>query len=174
VSAAHSNGADVGAALAPVAVELSDVQLERLACLVAAKLQAPTAGRSNCEVADQASERPLLGVSELAERLAVSAWWVRNHADELGVVRLGPTGVDPGTGKARKPRLRFDEETARAALSRYTSETSQGHTPSADGTSEAPAPRSRRSLASRRPKPSEILPSRPRETAERASARGAA
>jgi hypothetical protein len=44
----------------------------------------------------------LVGVAELARRLGRSPDWVRDHADELGVIRFGN-----GTGK---PRLWFHAE----------------------------------------------------------------
>jgi hypothetical protein len=54
--------------------------------------------------------------AELARILGVSRAFVYEHAAELGAQRVGPGGVDPATGKRRRPRLRFDVETARAAF----------------------------------------------------------
>ncbi len=56
--------------------------------------------RPDDQHADQ--EVGLVGVAELARRLGRSPDWVRDHADELGVIRFGN-----GTGK---PRLWFDPE----------------------------------------------------------------
>jgi hypothetical protein len=44
----------------------------------------------------------LVDARTVADALGISAETVRDHADELGVVRLGPTGPN------RRPRLRFD------------------------------------------------------------------
>jgi hypothetical protein len=52
----------------------------------------------------------------LAGTLGVSRAFVYEHAAELGARRTGPSGADPETGKLRRPRLRFDVETARAAF----------------------------------------------------------
>ena len=49
----------------------------------------------------------LLTATDVADMLAVSRSWVYDHADELGAVRLG-------TGP--RPRLRFDADEVRAAL----------------------------------------------------------
>lgn len=55
-------------------------------------------------------ERPvLLTAQEVARRFGVSAEWVRDHRDELGVVRLGD---------GPRPRLRFDAEIVVEALTR--------------------------------------------------------
>lgn len=53
-------------------------------------------------------EPRLLDAAEVAARFGVSAEWVRDHADDLGAVRLGD---------GPRPRLRFDPETVREALS---------------------------------------------------------
>jgi hypothetical protein len=146
--------ADAGLRQAPagVPVELSDRQLEQLADLVAERLGGLGVAPGASDPERVPSAGALVDAVELAARLNVSRAFVYEHAHELGVVRLGD-----GT----RARLRFDESTARAALSRYTSERSQGHTANGDGASEVPAPRRRRSLASRRPEPGTILPSRP-------------
>ena len=51
----------------------------------------------------------LLTAQEVARRFGVSAEWVRDHRDELGVVRLGD---------GPRPRLRFDPEIVVEALTR--------------------------------------------------------
>lgn len=60
----------------------------------------------------------LIDAGEVARRFAVSAQWARDHADELGAVRLGD---------GPRPRLRFDPAKVTAALTaRQTGETSNG------------------------------------------------
>lgn len=54
------------------------------------------------------AEPRLLDAAEVAERFGVSAEWVRDHADDLGAVRLGD---------GPRPRLRFDADAVREALS---------------------------------------------------------
>lgn len=51
----------------------------------------------------------LVGAATLAQELGVDVRWVRTHAIELGGVRLG---------NGPRPRLRFDVETAKAAMRR--------------------------------------------------------
>ena len=51
----------------------------------------------------------LIAASEVAELFGVSAEWVRDHALELGAVRLGD---------GPRPRLRFDPERVAEALNR--------------------------------------------------------
>lgn len=53
-------------------------------------------------------EPRLLDAAEVATRFGVSAEWVRDHADDLGAVRLGD---------GPRPRLRFDPDAVRKALS---------------------------------------------------------
>lgn len=53
-------------------------------------------------------EPRLLDAAEVAERFGVSPEWVRDHADDLGAVRLGD---------GPRPRLRFDPDAVRSALS---------------------------------------------------------
>jgi hypothetical protein len=94
--------------------------------------------------------RALVSASELAGMLGTTAEWVRDHADELGVVRLG---------NGTKPRLRFDPS---VAMTRSASERSQDVSPSVGGANDALAPRRSRRLPNRQPKPGSILRSRPR------------
>jgi len=99
----------------------------------------------------------LVDASTLAQLLGVSRAWVYEHAGELGALALGPAG------EGKRPRLRFDPDAARAALSCWGSERSQGENASVGGASEpAPAPRGRR-WPSHRPQPGPVLPSRPRK-----------
>ena len=88
-------------------------------------------------LADRASPAPppaLVDVAEVARRYGVSPWWVYDHADELGVVRLG-------TGK--RAHLRFDlERVAEAMTSRPRSKRSD--TP--------PSPGPDRQASGRRPR----------------------
>lgn len=68
--------------------------------LIEALATAVATGGHGDQHADQ--EVGLVGVAELARRLGRSPDWVRDHADELAVIRFGN-----GTGK---PRLWFDPE----------------------------------------------------------------
>jgi len=95
----------------------------------------------------------LVSADALARWLGVSRSHVYEHADDLGAIRLG---------EGKRAHLRFDPETARAALARYGSEKSIPPNASAGAVSATPAPRKRRSLATGRPQPGSILPSRPR------------
>ena len=54
------------------------------------------------------SSPALIDAAEVARRFGVTAEWVRDHAEDLGAVRLG---------KGTRPRLRFDPERVAAALS---------------------------------------------------------
>ncbi len=74
------------------AIELTDAQLDALADRIAAKLAAL-----------QFEQPRLVTADELARHLGVSVGYVREHAKELGVVRIG-------CGK--KPRLRFPADAA--------------------------------------------------------------
>ncbi len=58
------------------------------------------------EEADNGSGR-LLSPRELADRLGMSAQWIREHAEDLGGIRLGA---------GPKPRYHFDPELARERL----------------------------------------------------------
>lgn len=98
---------------------------------------------------------PLMTAADVAQRFGVSAEWVRDHAQELGVIRIGDVG--PG----RRPRLRFDprrvEETFAARISREEVRRSPAD--------EAPAPD--RVTARRRRRPTapsvQLLPIRGRD-----------
>lgn len=105
----------------------------------------------------------LVSADALARRLGVSRSHIYEHADALGAIRLG---------EGKRARLRFDPETARAALSRYGSERSVPLNASAGAKSATPTPRKRRSLAADRPQPGSILPSRPRESSSAGRAAG--
>jgi predicted DNA-binding transcriptional regulator AlpA len=51
----------------------------------------------------------LLTAAEVAQRFGIGREWIYQNADRLGAIRLpSPTG--------QKPRLRFDPETVRAAI----------------------------------------------------------
>ena len=93
---------------------IADLVAERV---VARLLSADAAGRlavrpptalAGRETQRTATER-LLTAREVADRFGVSAEWVRDHAADLGVIRLGD---------GPRPRLRFDAETVAAALTR--------------------------------------------------------
>jgi len=99
-------------------------------------------------------QRRLLTAAELAVDLGVARSYVYEHADDLGAVRLG---------EGSKPRLRFDPEQARAALSCSASKRSQDDPASADRPLPAAEPRLRRRLPNRVPKPGSVLAIRGRE-----------
>ena len=76
---------------APARMHPADLEL--LADLVAERLAARLDARSGSAPAE------LVSAADVARRFGVSAEWVRDHADELRVVRLGD---------GPRPRLRFD------------------------------------------------------------------
>jgi len=86
-------------------VRLHPADLDRLADLVADRVADALAERqAHAVVAEPA---PLLTAAQVAERFGVSPEWARDHADDLGAIRLGggPRG-----------RLRFDPDTVAEAL----------------------------------------------------------
>jgi HTH domain len=151
-AAAHLSPVDDTAqreAAAGAAVTLSDDQLERLAHLIAARLQAPAA----LPLAPLRPERELLTASELAERLRVSRQTVYAHALELGGERVG---MGP---------WRFDLHTARDRMRCLAGREPAPENASAGAASE-PAPARRRSrLPNGLPPAGSILASRPRSGA---------
>lgn len=93
--------------------------------------------------------RELVDAATLAVKLGVSRPYVYEHADRLGVLRLGD-----GT----KARLRFDVETARAAMRRDGSEQSQGaEVPAVTGDAPSPGRAARRRVPGGVPKAGSIL-----------------
>lgn len=104
-------------------VTLSQDQLRELAQMIAAELarsasSAPSLfGRA--KLTNEAAG--LADVRTTAARLGVSEWFVREHADELGVIRVG---------SGSKKRLRFDLD---AAVSRYGGEGPQAAKPRTSG-----------------------------------------
>ncbi len=80
--------------------------------------------RVSDDLSPQRGAPRLVDARELAARLGVSRDYVYAHADELGAVRLGG---------GSKPRLRFDLEAAREAMSRYASKQSQDSNASTGG-----------------------------------------
>jgi hypothetical protein len=143
--------ADTGAG---VQIRLAADQLAALAEMVAERLSAGAGAAAVSAAAGPADGAGLVSAGVLAVALGCSRAFVYEHADALGAVRLGD---------GSRARLRFDPEAARAALSRYSSERSQGPIPNAGaGSKPVPARRSaRRPL--HRPEPGSILPSRPRQ-----------
>ena len=84
---------------------LHPADLERLAALVADhladRLEQPAAARP---------APAMLTAAQVAERFGITPEWVRDHADELGAVRLGD---------GPRPRLRFDVAEVAAALTAH-------------------------------------------------------
>lgn len=91
-----TGGVGVGSMADPIC--LSDEDLARLADLIVDRL---------AERLQPTPEPVLLTAQQVAERFGVSAEWVRDHAAELGVVRLGD---------GKRPRLRFELSKVTAAL----------------------------------------------------------
>jgi hypothetical protein len=58
----------------------------------------------------------LVDVDEICRRFRVSRTWVYEHARELGAIPLGQTG------SGRRPRLRFDLESATRAIEQMSGE----------------------------------------------------
>jgi hypothetical protein len=98
-------------------------------------------------------EKPvLLTAAEVARSYGVSAQWVRDHASDLGVLRLGD---------GPRPRLRFDAERVATALNASAArEGNRGSTPEGP-----PAPAVVRRRRRRPPPPTsvQLLPIRGRE-----------
>lgn len=90
----------------------------------------------------------LVSAADVARRFGVTAEWVRDHADELGAVRLGD---------GPRPRLRFDLERVAGALAAR----SDGKGSAAQDA--APRRRSRRAAASRSGTGVDLLPVAGRE-----------
>jgi len=132
-----------------VAVEFSDAQIERLADLLAERLQVSPAP------AGPVAAR-LVSAEALARELGVSRAHVYAHAAELGAIRLG---------KGPRARLRFDPDAARAALACYVSKQSPGSDVSTGAESAAPQGRRGRRLPNRLPEPGSVLAVRPRSGA---------
>jgi len=97
---------------------------------------------------DLGSSPRLVDAATLSSMLGVCRSTVYEHADELGAVRLG--------GGA-KPRLRFDPERAKAAVSRSESARSQPVLASADGQTAVGERRGRRRLPNGLPKTGSVL-----------------
>jgi len=118
-----------------VSLELTDRQLDALADRLAPRLAALLA-----DAKPAPGERQLVTAAALARELGTTRTWVYEHAEELGVVRLGEQGKD-AKGKDRRPRLRFDLEAARAQTACSAGKPSHAEKPSVDG---APARKMKR------------------------------
>ena len=94
----------------------------------------------------------LVDAATLADGLGVDRSYVYAHAEELGAVRLG---------SGSKPRLRFDLEAAREAMSRYAGNHSGGSNASTGAESVVPPARRTRRPPSRLPEPGSILAVKP-------------
>ena len=84
-------------------VRLHPHDLERLADMLAPRIADALRARPAAELVDAA---------ELARRFALTPEWVRDHKEELGVIRLGEDG------EGKRPRLRFDPEHVAGVLRR--------------------------------------------------------
>jgi hypothetical protein len=81
---------------------LDDRALARLADMLAPRIAEELSART-------AVGPELVDAAAIARRFALSAEWVRDHADELGAIRLG---------EGKRPRLRFDPAEVLCALRR--------------------------------------------------------
>jgi hypothetical protein len=117
VSAARMHPDDLAALADLVADRLADRLLSAVAAAgMGAGPSAPVGGR------ERAGEQPaaLMTAAEVGRRFQLSAEWVREHQDELGVIRIG---------NGRRPRLRFDPVKVAAALTpRERNERSEART----------------------------------------------
>jgi hypothetical protein len=85
------------------AAELTPEAIEQIAHRVAELLHHNPPG----EASVQNTRAKLIDASQLALHLGVTRTWVYEHANQLGAIRLGP---------GSKARLRFDLDTATAAI----------------------------------------------------------
>jgi hypothetical protein len=115
------------------AAELTPHAIEQIAQRVAQLLHEHQAHGS---VATEPVPARLLDATQLARHLGVTRTWVYEHAHQLGAIRLG-------TGS--KARLRFDLDTATAAITNRQKRTPEDNAPSV----ETP----RRGRPRRRPQP---------------------
>jgi hypothetical protein len=92
----------LGAIVRQVAVDLTPQTIEQIATRVATLI------RRQQQNQQQGQKEPgMVTVSQLASYLKLNAAWVYEHADELGAIRIG---------SGPKARIRFDFQTAKAAL----------------------------------------------------------
>jgi hypothetical protein len=89
-----------------VSERLHPADLQQLADLLAPRIAEELAARAHPSQPSRA-ESTLVSAATLAERLGVERSWVYEHAADLGGRRLG---------RGSKPPLRFNVETALAAL----------------------------------------------------------
>lgn len=104
------------------------------------------------------SSRGMVDAATLARALAVSRAFIYEHAAELGAQRLGA---------GPKARLRFDIETARAAMGCYVGSQSQPANPSAEAKNTPRVTPRRRRSPDDSPATGHILAVRPRRSVER-------
>lgn len=83
----------------PVVVRLDEATIDQLAHRVADVLRETNLGPPNAQPEQRAGR--LLSAAQVADRWQIDREWVYQHADELGVQRLG---------SGPRPRLRFDPE----------------------------------------------------------------
>lgn len=126
--------------MAEPTVLLADDQLDRLAALLAVHLAPRVAAQ--LVTAKPPATPHLVDAATLADALGVHRDFVYEHADRLGVLRLG---------EGSRARLRFDLNTARAALA-------PSEPPAADTPATGQRPRRR---AQRTPRAGSILRHRP-------------
>jgi hypothetical protein len=131
--------------------EALDLLAERLASRLADRQDA---ARQPVDPAPQ----ELVGVRAVAAELGLSEWFVYEHADELGVRRLG-------TGP--KAPLRFDLEEVRRATVCSGSKRSDGEALSNGGRSTRATGKAKRRSPNGSPKPGSILAVRDRNGATR-------
>jgi hypothetical protein len=94
----------LGAIARQVAVDLTPHAIEQIAIRVATLVHRQQQNQEQ----EQTEQAPgMVTVSQLASYLKLNPAWVYEHADELGAIRIG---------SGPKARIRFDFQTAKAAL----------------------------------------------------------
>lgn len=121
------------------AVRLDGETIAALADELASRMVEPVAARVAQLVGHQAPAQ-LVTAAQLAEHLGCSAEWARDHADELGVIRLG---------SHRNAPLRFDLEHVRQVLSAPTARVTNVHSQAGKSPASVRDPRAARPGARR-------------------------
>ena len=97
----------LGAIARQVAVDLTPQAIEQIATRVATLVHRQ---QQQQEQGQTEQELGMVTVSQLAKYLKLNPAWVYEHANELGAIRIG---------KGPKARIRFDLQTAKAALAQH-------------------------------------------------------
>lgn len=100
----------LGAIARQVAVDLTPQAIEQIATRVATLVHRQQQQQQEQERGQTKQELGMVTVSQLATYLKLNPAWVYEHADELGAIRIG---------NGPKARIRFDFQTAKAALAQH-------------------------------------------------------